>query len=127
MSDWKFLNKHRICLEYNGGTPEIYWSTPEAGWNGMFVFWFNNTRLRCVCSDGMGWRHVSVSIIGDSRPPRWDVMCAVKDLFWDDEDVVVQFHPKKSEYVNYHPGCLHLWQPTEVAIPTPNPIMVGPK
>jgi hypothetical protein len=37
-------------------------------------------------------------------------MCFVKGLFWDDEDVAIQFHPAKSEYVNFHPFALHLWR-----------------
>ena len=52
-------------------------------------------------------------------------MCQVKDLFWEEEEVVVQFHPKKSEYVNMHEGCLHLWRSTEKEFPTPPSILVG--
>jgi hypothetical protein len=51
----------------------------------------------------------------------------VKDLFWELEDWVVQFHPAQSEYVNHHPGCLHLWRPLVEKLPTPLAIMVGPK
>lgn len=64
-----------------------------------------------------GWEHVSVST--PHRIPTWLEMCLVKDLFWDDEEVVVQFHPRKSEYVNQHPHVLHLWRPRLTAIPTP--------
>lgn len=46
-------------------------------------------------------------------------MCKVKDLFWDEEDVVVQFHPRKSEYVDNHKYCLHLWRKAGVDIETP--------
>lgn len=73
------------------------------------------------------WQHVSVSIEGDKRPPRWSVMCIVKDLFWEPEDCVVQFHPPRSEYVNFHEGCLHLWRPLVEKMPMPLSIMVGPK
>jgi len=95
----------------------------------MFVFYSarTNERVRCIASDGGGWKHVSVSIIGDNRPPKWGLMCEVKGLFWEDEDVVIQFHPRKSEYVNNHPGCLHLWQSLTQPFPTPDPIMVGIK
>ena len=51
------------------------------------------------------------------RPPRemtiiasWEEMCRVKDIFWGEDECVVQFHPPKSEYVNLHPYCLHLWK-----------------
>ncbi len=68
--------------------------------------------LRVIFSDGSeptaeGWDHVSVSL--PNRCPNWPEMCAVKDLFFDAEDVVVQFHPARSQYVNNHPYCLHLW------------------
>lgn len=89
--------------------------------------------MSIIASDGMGWEHVSVHFeIGDGRQrtPTWDQMCHVKDMFWGEEDVVVQFHPKKSEYVNIHKNTLHLWRPDETIagrIPTPPSIMVGPK
>lgn len=52
-------------------------------------------------------------------------MAFVKDTFWSDEDVVVQFHPRASEYVNQHPHVLHLWRYTLADIPTPPPHLVG--
>lgn len=61
-----------------------------------------------VWSFSGGWEHVSVSY--RHKMPTWDEMCRVKDLFWHEEETVVQFHPKKSEYVNNYPFCLHLWR-----------------
>jgi hypothetical protein len=52
-------------------------------------------------------------------------MCFVKGIFWDEDDVVIQFHPRKGEYVNNHPYCLHLWRPVGITVPTPPPICVG--
>jgi len=57
---------------------------------------------------GRNWQHVSVS--NRRRPPNWQEMTFVKDLFWDAEETVVQYHPPKSRYVNRHPYCLHLWR-----------------
>jgi hypothetical protein len=57
---------------------------------------------------GVPWDHVSVSL--DHRCPTWDEMSHIKDLFFDKEETAVQFHPKKSEYVNNHPYVLHLWK-----------------
>src|SRR5215218_9591845 len=48
----------------------------------------------------MGWEHVSVST--PYRTPTWEEMCRVKELFWDDTETVVQFHPPKASYVNNH-------------------------
>jgi hypothetical protein len=78
-----------------------------------------------IASDSMGWEHVSVS--RRDRCPTWDEMCQVKALFWDADDCVVQFHPARSEYVNNHPYCLHLWRPVEAEMPMPHSLLVGVK
>lgn len=96
-------------------------------------------RLALICSDGtepecppegVGWEHVSVHSYRkdgkQQRTPTWREMAFVKTLMWDDEDVVVQFHPRKSEYVNLHPHVLHLWRSRLQTFPTPDPILVGP-
>lgn len=72
-----------------------------------------------------GWEHISVST--RRRPPNWQEMCFVKDLFWSEEETVIQFHPPKSEYVNNHNYCLHLWRPTDDHIRLPPSILVGRK
>lgn len=69
------------------------------------------------------FEHVSVSLA--HRCPTWEEMCKVKDLFWDEEDTVVQFHPPKAEYVNLSKTCLHLWRWTKGKFPAPNKIEVG--
>lgn len=92
--------------------------------NGAAIVRTATGGLRVVFSDGMGWDHVSVS--RPDRCPTWAEMCAVKDLFFHADDVVVQFHPAASEYRNLHPFCLHLWRWQEGAFPTPDPITVAP-
>lgn len=54
------------------------------------------------------WEHVSVSL--SNRCPTWEEMCFVKNLFWSEEETVVQFHPKKSKYINNFPHVLHMWK-----------------
>jgi hypothetical protein len=71
------------------------------------------------------WEHVSVSLA--NRCPTWDEMCWVKSLFWEDDETVCQFHPPKSEYVNFHQYCLHLWKPTKEVLQLPPYYLVGPK
>lgn len=83
--------------------------------------------IRLVVSNGMGWEHVSVSILYTAKTPPWDLMTAIKQALWAPEDCVVQYHPPESEYVNHHPGCLHLWRPTEALLPRPPWVMVGPR
>jgi hypothetical protein len=70
-----------------------------------------------IASWGGGWEHVSVSL--KNRCPTWDEMCMVKDIFWGDEECVVEFHPPKSEYVNTYPHCLHLWKKIGETYETP--------
>jgi hypothetical protein len=72
-----------------------------------------------------GWEHVSVSC--QNRTPTWEEMCAVKDMFWEPDELVVQYHPREVDYVNHHPHCLHLWRPMRQRLPTPPTILVGPK
>jgi len=113
------VRAHRILGdEVNNGAFSLF--SCEPGW-----------QLFLIASDGAGWEHVSVharrsGAAAQQRTPTWREMCLVKDACWDDpEDVVVQFHPRRSEYVNQHPHVLHLWRPVSVALPTPDPILVG--
>lgn len=100
-------------------------TTSRDGNNGAFVFTIRTSgaTIRCLASDGGGWEHVSVSL--PNRTPTWEEMCLVKGVFWGDEDRVMQLHPPKSEYVNHHPYCLHLWRPVGVEIPAPPKAFVG--
>ena len=91
-------------------------STPDSGVNGGFCVPYSaDIYLICVAADRMDWEQVAVFLVDGElndvqRCPTWEEMCFVKELFWDEEDTVLQFHPKRSEYVNYHPYMLHLWK-----------------
>lgn len=78
--------------------------------------------LRIIVGVGDGWDHVSVSL--RDRCPTWDEMCAVKNLFFRDDEWVVQYHPAKADYVNLHHQTLHLWRPHDAELPKPPKIMV---
>lgn len=85
------------------------------GNNGAFDLLLKHSQVVfAIASDGMGWEHVSVSRM--DRCPTWDEMCQVKAMFWGEDDCVVQYHPPRSEYVNNHPRCLHLWRKARAAI-----------
>jgi hypothetical protein len=107
--------------------PLIYCSEDSYGFNGMFRFVLKARQMRCFSSDQKGWQHVSVTIEGEPKPPPWDVMCEIKELFFEPDDWVVQYHPPRKENINNHPGCLHLWRPLNSPMPTPPGIMVGIK
>lgn len=96
------------------------------GNNGQFEFKFQGKNIFTQASDGAGWEHVSVSI-NRKKVPNWAIMCYVKNLFWDKEDTVIQYHPAESDYVNYHAYVLHLWRPIDQDFPKPPPILVGIK
>ena len=119
MSNWNYLNQHRV----NAGP---FTSTAEDGFNGAFCLTLNGMKVKVIASDGMGWQHVSVSFHDYSKQiPSWSLLCKIKELFWEPEDWVVQFHPAKSQYVNNHPGCMHLWRCTSAPQPTPPSILTG--
>ncbi len=113
---------------------KILGSNSSAGNNGFFIiphYKIPFYSINCKASDGAGWEHVSVSITSTQRKvercPTWEEMCYVKNLFWHEDETVIQIHPAKSEYVNNHEYCLHLWRPTNGAVPVPDSLMVGLK
>jgi hypothetical protein len=119
------LEPHRITTGHNGSSPG--WSCGAFDLPGPC-----GERLVIIADDGRdpdpllgGWKHVSVST--RRRNPNWQEMCWVKDLFWDPEDCVVQYHPPRSVYVSHHPYCLHLWRPLRERLPMPSHLLVGPK
>lgn len=79
--------------------------------------------LNFIFSWGCGFEHLSVST--PVRTPTWEQMCFMKDIFWRDDEVCMQLHPKKEDYVDNMPYCLHIWKPIDKKIPTPPSIMVG--
>ena len=66
------------------------------------VFRRQGTLWNVIASWSGGWEHVSVSLPGQSRCPRWDEMCFIKDLFWAEDECVVQYHHEG--YLQSHNG-----------------------
>jgi hypothetical protein len=79
--------------------------------------------LRVIASSGSGWEHVSVS--RSNRCPNWPEMEFIKRKFFGDDETVMQLHVPRSEHINEHPYCLHLWRPQHVPIPRPPDWMVS--
>jgi hypothetical protein len=92
---------------------------------GVFVFKSVTDKkpLRCIVSAVRGWDHVSIS--RTDRVPNWYEMCQIKELFFEEDEWAMQVHPPRSEWVNNHEHCLHLWSPHEGGIPAPPSDMVG--
>lgn len=78
-----------------------------------------------VCSTGAGWEHVSVSPFKKHITPEWSEMNQVKDIFWNDDEAVIQIHPPKAQYVNNMPNCLHLWRCSYRDMILPPSVLVG--
>lgn len=120
-------------------------SRKEDGNNGSFFLppismdWM----FAVIASDGPDespWEHVSVHMrdrrdmdAGSRaqrqprmRVPGWAEMCYIKNIFWDPEDCVIQYHPAESSYVSIHDYVLHLWRPVGIELPTPPLELIGP-
>jgi len=67
------------------------------------------------------FEHASVSA---GTCPTWLEMCFVKELLWEPEECVIQYHPPESQYVRDHSTALHLWRIVGVEIPLPPRICV---
>ena len=78
-----------------------------------------------VASWGGGWDHVSVAPLKKNKIPTWEMMCKVKEIFFRDDEAVIQVHPPKDEYVNMMPNCLHLWRANDKEMILPPSFMVG--
>lgn len=110
-----WINQYRVKHAMGG------WGDDKCG---AFQLNLEGSRLifNVIASSGGGWEHVSVST--EERCPKWSEMQQIKELFFDDDEAVMQLHPAKSDYVNVHPNCLHLWRPLHAVIPLPEKIMV---
>ncbi len=121
---FKIPNQYRLRKGLMGSDDDI-------GNNGCFDIPFKTSKgkkviLACIASDGCDWEHVSCyKIYANQRfIPSWNEMCFIKNLFWDEEDCVMQLHPPKANYVNNNPFVLHLWRPIGLEIPQPPVILV---
>lgn len=83
----------------------------------------DKAELTIMASSDFGWEHVSIS--RRNRCPNWIEVCAIKELFFGDDETVMQLHVPTSDHINDHPNCLHLWRPTHQEIPRPPGWMVG--
>jgi hypothetical protein len=132
--------------EYKGGqimfkVPEKYrittgmlWSDSSFKNNGRFVVPSpvpgSSRYYAIIASDGLGWEHVSVHVETSTSQktytPDWEEMQFIKNLFWEAEDLVIQYHPPQSRYMNVHPHVLHLWrvQGWEATLPQPPLVLI---
>jgi hypothetical protein len=116
-------NEFRVASKQIGNMP----NDNSLGMLGVFQVPLNNVLFTIVVNDSRfdkKWEHVSVS--STQRCPTWDEMCHFKNMFFKEDETVLQFHPKKSEYKNMHPFCLHLWRDVTKEYELPPSIYVAP-
>lgn len=122
---------------YRQRFPGSPWDSDASfGMNGAFnIPIAHATFAECIISDGacdeakaagLDWEHVSVKIraSGKLRIPTWEEMCKIKDLFWKDDETVIQIHPAKKDYVNCNTYVLHVWRPVDGNLRLPPKICV---
>lgn len=112
MKNLNYLNEHRISFYGQLGDEH----------NGAFDLNIKGEKYFVIASNGHGWDHVSVS--HKHKIPSWKVMNTVKEMFFEEDEVVMQLHPANKDYINNHPNCLHLWRPQKEHIPQPPKYMV---
>ena len=84
---------------------------------GCFFIPHNDEAIYVISGCGEGWDHVSVSL--KHRCPTWEEMCFIKDLFFEKDELVYQFHPPEKDYVNIGKTVLHLWRSWDQKIKLP--------
>lgn len=64
-----------------------------------------------IVSKDAGLWHMSIS--RTDRLPTYDELKDARYHFLSDVKYIVQIFPPKSDFVNVHQFCLHLWEPKE--------------
>ena len=95
-------------------TPE-YWNELKSPAPEYMRVWRNRglqTLIsKSITKDTRWWWHVSVS--RPDRMPTWQELAKVRKDFFGEEIEFYQVLPKRSEYVNVHQFCLHMWAPMD--------------
>ncbi len=86
---------------------------------------FPTYKAHFIYSAGAGWEHLSIVPNARRITPTWDDMTAAKEIFWNDDESVIQIHPPKDQYVNNVENCLHLWRCTYQDMLLPPSCLVG--
>lgn len=117
-----FRSKHPLGFPHKRGDNFGWFMVPHPKKGTMIDGKFTPIFFAIQADDQTNWGHVSVSL--SNRTPTWDEMVFIKNLFWNDDETVVQYHPPKKDYVNIAENCLHLWC-YKGEMPRPPKIYVG--
>lgn len=99
-------------------------STEVDGWNGHFLVPLEGELWLVIISDGLGFKHLSVTNAQKKILPGWNILTRLKDLFYGDDEWAVVYFPAKEEYIDDHPYCHHLWCPLNDLLPKPSIVLV---
>lgn len=110
--------------------PDLSTMMEPGTFNTRYLIPGNNCTINLIISNTLGWDHISMTIqVEDTygfmynRMPSANEMEAMKKLFFNDDEPVIEVHPKKEDYVNIHPYVLHLWKPNLIDLPIPPNIL----
>jgi hypothetical protein len=131
-TDWTHLDKWRLL------DPRSLHYSPEGSTFGAFMIPHpekGHFKFEIIATDGKecradlepDWEHVSVKVRdvnGLTRLPGWAEMDYLKSLFWEESEVVVQYHINGPNKINLSPHVLHLWRHATLPFPTPPQIFV---
>lgn len=99
------------------GFHPMYGESERGGVQGFFMIPHEGETIAVISGRGEGWDHVSASL--QYRCPTWDEMCFIKDIFFKWDELVLQFHPPRKDYVNVCSRALHLWRPWKQKVNLP--------
>jgi hypothetical protein len=125
MKDLRELDRYRSAIDEARvlrGQPNL---SPSTGGVFRIRLKTSSSPFLIIVSNTEGWDHVSVSL--PTRCPTWDEMEFIKRKFFRDDETVMQLHVAVADHRSFHPYCLHLWRPQNIAIPLPPGNMVAPK
>jgi len=92
------------------------------GYGLFFIPSGSESPLRVLLSDGCGWDHVS--IMHPDRPPTNQEVAAVRVMFWEREEIVVEYHDPLVFIPETPVTIRHLWCPQGCQLLRP-PAMVA--
>ena len=104
------------------GTRLGWWKLPGPLGMSLFVVCSDGSDWPAAGLPGEAWEHVSVST--NTRTPTWREMEWVRDLFFTDDELVLQYSVPRAKHINKHEFVLHMWRPTVTEIPLPPPACV---
>ncbi len=76
----------------------------------------NDTDAWCIAMRQNDWEHVALDLeLNDRRCPTYQEMCRLKEHFFSKNEVALQVHPRRDDYVNKCHYRLHLWRNRNVS------------